>query len=81
MVVVTAVPAGAAITPPTATGPAVLTGRTGEAPETTPSVPVAADNSGSLPLPSAAEGDLPLLPILGGAVLMIGVVILLAKKR
>ena len=78
---VAAVPAGAAITPPTATGPAVLTGRTGEAPETTPSVPVAADNSGSLPLPSAAEGDLPLLPILGGAVLMIGVVILLAKKR
>lgn len=68
--------------PPTAVaGPAALSGRAGEVQESQPSAPVAADNPGNLPLPSASDGGLPLLPILGGALLVVGVAILLIKKR
>ena len=67
--------------PSSRTGPAALAGRIGEAQDVGPSSPVTAEGSDAMPLPSAAGGDLPLLPILGGAVLVFGVVILLAKKR
>jgi hypothetical protein len=72
---------GASAASSTATGPAAITGRAAEAQDQKPSMPTAGEGSSSLPVPSAADGDLPLLPILGGAVLVLGVVILLAKKR
>lgn len=67
--------------PATAPGPAALAGRAGEVRESQPSPPVAGETSGSLPLPSASADGLPLLPILGGALLVVGVAILLIKKR
>lgn len=70
-----------AAAPSTAPGPAALAGRVGQVQESQPSPPVADDTSGSLPLPSASAAGLPLLPILGGALLVVGVAILLIKKR
>lgn len=69
-----------AVAAPTVTVPAALSGRTGESSDGK-AVPVVVEDSGSLPLPSTADGELPLLPILGGGVLVLGVVILLARKR
>ncbi|MBL8738019.1 MAG: hypothetical protein JNL12_16415 [Planctomycetes bacterium] len=72
---------GSAAAPVKANGPAALTGRVGEVANEQPVGPAATESSGSLPLPVAVEEGLPLLPILGGAVLLLGVVILLVKKR
>ena len=77
---VASIPAGGP-TPTAANGPAALTGRVAEVADAEPTGPAAEESSGSLPLPVAADGGLPLLPIVGGAVLLLGVVILLAKKR